>query len=47
MPRAFVSRHPERVTCLPCREHARDQHQRLADGLDHLAGLPGPLADRA
>ncbi|WP_369387572.1 hypothetical protein AB5J72_08115 [Streptomyces sp. CG1] len=44
--RAFVSPHPERVTCLPCREHARDQHLRLADQLDQLAGRPGPFVDR-
>ncbi|MER6063036.1 MULTISPECIES: hypothetical protein [unclassified Streptomyces] len=43
VPRARVSRHPERVTCLPCREHARDRHRRLADRLEVLAG---PTADR-
>lgn len=47
VPRAATSRHPERVTCLPCREHARDRHRRLAERLDRLAGLPGPTADRA
>ncbi|MEU9480290.1 hypothetical protein [Streptomyces sp. NPDC048191] len=45
--RALVSRHPERVTCLPCREQARDRHERLADRLERLAGQPGPTADRA
>ncbi|MGW7525846.1 hypothetical protein [Streptomyces sp. NPDC054783] len=43
--REFVSRHPEFVTCLPRREHARDRHQRLVDRLDHPAGRPGTTAD--
>ncbi|MQY37359.1 hypothetical protein SRB17_53630 [Streptomyces sp. RB17] len=47
VPRAHVSRHPERVTCLPCREHARDRHKRLADRLAGLAVRPGATADRA
>ncbi|MER6573293.1 hypothetical protein ABT288_45920 [Streptomyces sp. NPDC001093] len=38
--RAFVSRHPERVICLPCRGHARERRR-------WLAGRPGTTVDRA
>jgi hypothetical protein len=49
VPYAMTSRRPESVTCLPCREHAAREHQRLADRIDRLGGSPGaPLPqDRA
>jgi len=42
VPYAMTSRRPESVTCLPCREHAAREHLRQAEGLDRLAGSPGP-----
>lgn len=41
VPLAMTSARPESVTCLPCREHARQQHLRLADQVERLGGLPG------
>lgn len=33
---AMTSPLPERVTCLPCREYASEQHRRFADQLESL-----------
>jgi hypothetical protein len=41
VPFAMTSAHPEKVTCLPCREHAGRQHLRFADQLESLASMPG------
>ena len=43
VPIAMTSARPESVTCLPCREHARDQHLRMADQLEVLGALPGSV----
>ncbi|MFI7413385.1 hypothetical protein ACIBU0_32390 [Streptomyces sp. NPDC049627] len=37
----MTSPRPDSVTCLACREHARVQHLRLAEQLQHLATMPG------
>jgi hypothetical protein len=44
-PRAMTSSVPERVTCLPCREHAAGEHLRLADLAASLGPLPGSPMD--
>lgn len=45
VPLAMTSHLPERVTCLPCREHASAQHLRFADQVAFLGPMPGsPLA---
>jgi hypothetical protein len=45
VPFAMTSPRPEKVTCLPCREHARDEHLRLADQVERLGLMPGsPVA---
>ncbi|MBL7495588.1 hypothetical protein I6A84_39435 [Frankia sp. CNm7] len=41
VPYASTSPHPERVTCLPCREHARDRHLRYAATIEQSAALLG------
>lgn len=46
VPRAMTSPLPERVTCLPCREHARRHHLRRAEQVERLGGLPGSPLDR-
>ena len=38
---AMTSVRPESVTCLPCREHAGEQHRHLADQIDELGPGPG------
>lgn len=43
VPFAMTSAHPEKVTCLPCREHAARQHLRFADQLESLARMPGSI----
>lgn len=46
VPYAMTSPHPERVTCLPCREHAQREHLRLAEQVERLNGMPGsPIRD--
>lgn len=46
VPLAMTSHLPERVTCLPCREHAAAQHLRFADQVALLGPLPGsPLGE--
>lgn len=41
VPYAATSPRPERVTCLPCREHARREHLRFAEEVEHLSAMPG------
>ncbi|MFE0418303.1 hypothetical protein [Streptomyces tendae] len=41
VPYAATSARPDRVACLPCREHARREHLRSADEVERLSGLPG------
>ncbi|MET7732657.1 hypothetical protein ABZT02_14965 [Streptomyces sp. NPDC005402] len=41
VPYAMTSPRPDRVTCLPCREHARSEHLRFADEIERLGALPG------
>jgi hypothetical protein len=43
-PFAMTSAEPDTVTCLPCREHAAEQHRRFADQVGTLgAGPASPL----
>jgi hypothetical protein len=44
-PLAMTSTTPENVTCLPCREHAAEQHLRLAGLVAELGPLPGSPVD--
>ncbi|WP_229071202.1 hypothetical protein [Actinoplanes sp. DH11] len=39
--RAMTAVRPESVTCLPCREFARDAHERLAEQVETLGAMPG------
>lgn len=41
VPYAMTSSHPDKVTCLACREHARREHLRLAEWVGRLGGMPG------
>jgi hypothetical protein len=41
VPPAMTSVHPEKVTCLACREFAHRQHLTLADQMDGLGRMPG------
>ncbi|WP_248782358.1 hypothetical protein [Saccharothrix syringae] len=41
VPRAMTSPLPERVTCLPCRDHARELHLRRAEQVERLSTAPG------
>ncbi|QKV96976.1 hypothetical protein HUT19_39150 [Streptomyces sp. NA02950] len=41
VPYAMTSPHPESVTCLACREHARRQHLRFAEEVQRLSRMPG------
>lgn len=47
VPYAMTSAVPEKVTCLPCREHARVEHLRLADGIEGIGGMPGSVVGAA
>jgi hypothetical protein len=47
VPYASTSVHPERVTCLPCREHARDRHRGYATTIEESAALLGADRTRA
>ncbi|SDL31321.1 hypothetical protein [Nonomuraea jiangxiensis] len=38
---AMTSSRPESVTCLPCREHARQEHLRFAEQVERLGRMPG------
>lgn len=42
-PRAMTATRPEAVTCLACREHARELHLRTAEQLELLGGAPGAV----
>ncbi|MBY8882745.1 hypothetical protein [Actinacidiphila acidipaludis] len=41
VPYAMTSPRPDRVTCLPCREHAHREHLRFADEMERLGRFPG------
>ncbi|MFD7668156.1 hypothetical protein [Streptomyces sp. NPDC059788] len=41
VPRAMTSPRPDRVTCLACREHARQAHLRLAEQVERLSRMLG------
>ena len=41
VPYAMTSPRPDRVTCLPCRDHARTEHLRFADEIERLGRSPG------
>jgi hypothetical protein len=41
VPYAMTSSRPDKVTCLPCRDHARAEHLRLAEDVERLGGMPG------
>jgi hypothetical protein len=43
VPYAMTSSRPDRVTCLPCREHASREHLRFADQVERLGGMPGSV----
>jgi hypothetical protein len=47
VPFAMTSSRPEKVTCLACREHARDEHLRLADQVERLGLMAGSPMDPA
>ncbi|MQY26660.1 hypothetical protein [Nocardia aurantia] len=41
----MTATHPDKVTCLACREHAQHEHLRLADRIERLSRGPGsPVA---
>ncbi|NYI04373.1 hypothetical protein [Allostreptomyces psammosilenae] len=46
-PYAMTSPRPDRVTCLPCREHARREHLRFAEQVERLSGMPGSTVSPA
>ncbi|WP_395106449.1 hypothetical protein [Actinomadura sp. SCN-SB] len=41
VPYAMTSSRPDRVTCLPCREYACDEHVRLTEWVERLGTMPG------
>jgi hypothetical protein len=41
VPRAMTSPLPERVTCLPCREHAHRLHSSYAEQAERVGDTPG------
>jgi hypothetical protein len=41
VPYAMTSPHPDRVTCLACREHAQREHRALAVQVENLSRMPG------
>ncbi|GGV36653.1 hypothetical protein [Streptomyces spectabilis] len=41
VPYAMTSPRPDRVTCLACREHARQEHLRFAEEVERLSRMPG------
>jgi hypothetical protein len=41
VPYAMTSPHPERVTCLPCREHAQREHRQFAQNMANMGRMPG------
>ncbi|MEV0902830.1 hypothetical protein [Actinoplanes sp. NPDC049802] len=45
VPYAMTSGAPESVTCLPCREHASEQHLRFAVQVETLGAGPGAPFD--
>lgn len=47
VPRATTATRPDRVTCLPCREHASRMDLQSADQVERLAAMPGSVIDGA
>ncbi|WP_305789240.1 hypothetical protein [Symbioplanes lichenis] len=47
VPYAMTSTRPGSVTCLPCREHARREHERAAEQVVRLAAMPGSVVTPA
>ncbi|MEU4652494.1 hypothetical protein AB0G32_00855 [Streptomyces sp. NPDC023723] len=43
VPYAMTSPRPDRVTCLPCREHAGRAHLRFAREVERLSRMPGSV----
>ncbi|MEU7188216.1 hypothetical protein [Streptomyces sp. NPDC045470] len=43
VPYAMASRRPDRVTCLACREHARQEHLRFAAEVERMSGTVGSV----
>lgn len=41
VPYAMTSPRPDKVTCLPCREHARREHLRFAEQVERWGSMPG------
>jgi hypothetical protein len=45
VPYAMTSPHPERVTCLACREHAQREYLAFAENVANMGRMPGiPLS---
>ncbi|MEO3871063.1 hypothetical protein ABGB18_19815 [Nonomuraea sp. B12E4] len=42
---AMTSPRPESVTCLACREHARQEHLRFAEQVERMGWIPGSPID--
>lgn len=40
VPYAMTSPDPDKVTCLPCREYARDEYLRFAQLVERLGAMP-------
>ncbi|MEU2792826.1 hypothetical protein [Streptomyces sp. NPDC007100] len=47
VPYAMSSPRPDRVTCLACREYARNEHLRLAETAERLSRMPGSTVSSA
>ncbi|XVQ14083.1 hypothetical protein ACQP1W_16550 [Spirillospora sp. CA-255316] len=43
VPYAMTSPHPDSVTCLPCRQHARREHLRFAEQVERMGRMPGSV----
>ncbi|WP_306206300.1 hypothetical protein [Actinoplanes sp. RD1] len=47
VPYAMTSARPGSVTCLPCREHARHEHELAAEQVERMAAMPGSFVTAA
>jgi len=47
VPYVRTSPHPDKVTCLVCREHARLEHLRSAEQVERLGRMPGSTISAA
>ncbi|MVA74664.1 hypothetical protein GC722_01245 [Auraticoccus sp. F435] len=45
VPRVDTARRPEDVTCLPCRQYARQRYLEHAQAIDRLVGVSGTGTD--